>query len=1220
MGSKVIGSPETGAETTSKVDALLRRELDSLFWKPSRSGSASAWWGHVPFAHWFTAIFRPTILVELGTHNGVSFAAFCESILRSKSASRCFAVDTWEGDAHAGFYGEDVFENLNRFVQYNYSSFAELIKTTFDNAVSYFDDATIDLLHIDGLHTYEAVRHDFETWLPKLSSRAVVIFHDTNVRERGFGVWKFWQEVRTQYPSFEFLHGHGLGILAVGAAQQAEVQELCELNPTNVTRLRDRFASLGARWIAADQNERTAQHLHDTANQAGHTEASYRHQIEALQAELLLGSERIIKQEELLTSLEAEKQQLESRVADTLILTSEMSSKINFLENELDRDRLKLHQIYGSNSWRVTGILRGLRSLTRIPSKAAAARAASSEKNSRPAIVSEADVMLVESSRFFDAAEYLRMAGKEPGFTSPAKHYLEFGENQGISPSSLFDPTYYRNRYPDITSGTALVHYILHGQSEGRSPRPKVLDLELPLDRLDSRRRTIIVALHEATRTGAPILGLNIIKELQRRYNVVTLLRRGGILQQSLSDASNAVVVLPDDFELNNVDVDSLVEALVERYRPVYVVANSVETRQFVPGFEQRDTPVVALVHEFSSSVGQRGALSELYQSASQIVFPAHVVANASLKDYPNLHSRAYHVIAQGPSQLPSEDGETGRSVDMKLAQLPSPSESTILVVGIGTITMRKGVEFFIAAAAEVARRCGNTDIQFAWVGNHSSFDQQYMDSLLEQISRSKLHGRFHFLGEFANLDSIYKRADICFLSSRLDPLPNVSIDCALHGIPIVCFENASGLAEMFVQSEDTCGLVVPYLESGAAAEVILRLAKDADLRVAASSAVRKFAAKHFDLPGYVSKIDELALASVDAVTQVKQDHEVIMHSGGFNLEMYCGVQNDNITLSDAVTHYLQASRRAAPRGRPSTGVLVRRPLEGFHPLVYASANRQYNSAETEDPLAHYIRTGYPSGRWSHSVLRPDPNRKREDLNLKVGVHGHFHYPELLPDFIRRLAHSRVQVDLMLTTSSESRAKKLENIISEFGFESATVSIFPNRGRDIGPLFSGLSRELLGSYDVIGHFHGKRSPHVEEQIGERWRNFLWEHLVGGEFAMVDEIVDAFQQDDRLGLVFAEDPHLNDWNDNREIANDLAERMGMPLPLPNHFDFPQGTMFWARPAIFKPIQRLNLVWDDYPSEPLDIDGTMLHALERLLPLCAAQEGYHYSTTYLRNCTR
>jgi hypothetical protein len=155
--------------------ALLAPELDGVFWTPSRIGAMSAWWGHVPFAHWLIAALRPNVVVELGTHNGVSFAAFCEAMQRGNIPGRCYAVDTWKGDAHAGYYDESVFQNLSTFNLTHYGAFSELIRLTFDEAVAYFPNESIDLLHIDGLHTYEAVSRDFQNWLPKLSNRAATI-------------------------------------------------------------------------------------------------------------------------------------------------------------------------------------------------------------------------------------------------------------------------------------------------------------------------------------------------------------------------------------------------------------------------------------------------------------------------------------------------------------------------------------------------------------------------------------------------------------------------------------------------------------------------------------------------------------------------------------------------------------------------------------------------------------------------------------------------------------------------------------------------------------------------------------------------------------------------------------------------------------------------------------------------------------------------------------
>jgi hypothetical protein len=172
----------------------------------------SAWVGHRAFAYDFVRFIQPNRNVELGTHYGISFFTFCQAMQDGGLEGDCVAVDTWEGDAHSGSYSEEVYQVVSGFAkQYRC---ARLIRDTFDGAVSQFEDESIDLLHIDGLHTWEAVKHDFESWLPKLSPHGVVLFHDIDVKIADFGVYLFWDELKREIPyHLEFHHSAGLGVL-----------------------------------------------------------------------------------------------------------------------------------------------------------------------------------------------------------------------------------------------------------------------------------------------------------------------------------------------------------------------------------------------------------------------------------------------------------------------------------------------------------------------------------------------------------------------------------------------------------------------------------------------------------------------------------------------------------------------------------------------------------------------------------------------------------------------------------------------------------------------------------------------------------------------------------------------------------------------------------------------------------------------------------------------
>lgn len=175
----------------------------------------SSWIDHVPFAYDLVEALEPKLLVELGTHEGLSFFTFCQSVVDHHLDTVCYAVDTWEGEHHAGYYGEDVYRRVVDYCRENYAGCSYLIRSLFADACNHFERDSIDLLHIDGLHTYDAVKEDYQTWVSKVRPGGLLLFHDIAVRRDDLGVWKFWKEIGELYPEdvFQFNHGYGLGVL-----------------------------------------------------------------------------------------------------------------------------------------------------------------------------------------------------------------------------------------------------------------------------------------------------------------------------------------------------------------------------------------------------------------------------------------------------------------------------------------------------------------------------------------------------------------------------------------------------------------------------------------------------------------------------------------------------------------------------------------------------------------------------------------------------------------------------------------------------------------------------------------------------------------------------------------------------------------------------------------------------------------------------------------------
>lgn len=466
--------------TKHELIQLLSRPI--VFQMPKRLLPPPSWTMHTPYAMWLIDVLRPRTLVELGAFKGTSYCAFCQAVKELRVETKCFAVDTWQGDPHSNFYGDDVFQDLSKYLGENYADFSTMVRKDFDSALPDFKDDSIDLLHIDGFHTYEAVKHDFETWLPKVSKRGVVLFHDISVREKDFGVWRFWDEVKGRYPHLEVPFGNGLGTLLVGSEVPENFQRLVRtINESNESVLvfQEFFEHLGRPCLnvveqqllkdtISEQAGKISQHLLEIDQTSRAWEAR------GVEIERLNGVEAAVRSE----ISQSRRWGVFRRKANSSTDRSPLSPAERMQVTETFRG--KLTRLSERNIGEVLSI--GFEQVFGVAS-AKLMRWAWAPGNLQPLrgtvrklLISKRikqQASLIEESGLFDKTFYGEQLGLSSEVYLPLiEHFLLVGGRTRLSPNRLFDTRYYVSQLKSFRERfcNPLVHYLTVGWREGRSP------------------------------------------------------------------------------------------------------------------------------------------------------------------------------------------------------------------------------------------------------------------------------------------------------------------------------------------------------------------------------------------------------------------------------------------------------------------------------------------------------------------------------------------------------------------------------------------------------------------------------------------------------------------------------------------------------------------------------------------------------------------------------
>jgi glycosyltransferase involved in cell wall biosynthesis len=591
-----------------------------------------------------------------------------------------------------------------------------------------------------------------------------------------------------------------------------------------------------------------------------------------------------------------------------------------------------------------------------------------------PAIVIPAPLALDDLPEGFDGALYLQLnPDLLAAAVDPVRHYQLYGRAEGRAfalPNAAapddplahlpadFDPELYRKLHIDLADPAldSTAHYLNFGRHEQRAYTLPAL--ELSDGAWQAERETVMVVCHEASRTGAPILGLNLVQALAERYNVVAVLLGDGPLLDAFRQSGAAVALLPAA-RLSSLLARNLVMQLCQRYRFKFALVNSIVAGPMFEPLAEAFVPTIGLVHEFASYTRPHGAFRNALLWSTEVVFSATVTMENAFTEYPDLARRSAQVLPQGRCRLPATSMDQAALAQeqetLRRQMRPPEAKDAVLVLGVGFVQLRKGVELFIECAARVARMPGGGNCRFVWIGKgyRPDDDVAYSVYLADQVRRAGLERQLVFIDETAAIDAAYEEADLMLLSSRLDPLPNVAIDALASQLPVLCFERTTGIADFLAASGLREYCIADYLDTSMMASKVLTLANDPALRTQVGARSHAAAAAYFSMERYVASLEQLALSAARRIEQERVDTCTIVQSGLFQ-PVFAALQGETDTLEAQVRRYVRAW---------ASGIDLQLPHPGFRPELYREQHGP--AAAGTDPFAHYLRAGQPPGTWN---------------------------------------------------------------------------------------------------------------------------------------------------------------------------------------------------------------------------------------------------------------
>lgn len=379
-------------------------------------------------------------------------------------------------------------------------------------------------------------------------------------------------------------------------------------------------------------------------------------------------------------------------------------------------------------------------------------------------------------------------------------------------------------------------------------------------------RPTVILTAHDFTLTGAPVVTLNLAATYAESYNVIVVALAGGTLQEAIRAECSALAVI-DVKRATTGEIRATLAELMQDGRAAFAIVNSVASWAFLAPLAALGIPIVTLVHEFAVyTANARRVFGDIARHSAAIVFSSDLTLADARRTAALPADAPVRVLPQGRGETPvGRDAGPGAGQRLATDLRPAGPGERRLVIGAGSVDYRKGVDLFIDCAARIARAPAEVPVEFVWfgAGYRPGKGYSYSAFLSDQIERAGLKGILRILPPTPALSRAFHLADMFLLTSRLDPYPNVAMDALASGVPVLCFEDATGIAQVLGEAGLAADCIVPYFDSAALADRVRTLANDPERLQRAGTAAADLARARFDFAAYAAELERLARAGV---------------------------------------------------------------------------------------------------------------------------------------------------------------------------------------------------------------------------------------------------------------------------------------------------------------------------------------------------------------------